>query len=69
MKNNKDELELYFMEREKNDKAFKKAWEEFKVEEETLLLKSIPGMEESIIKGHNIGIKDCIDESKVDFNN
>lgn len=32
MKNEKDELELYFEEREKNDPDFKKAWEELETE-------------------------------------
>lgn len=39
--------------------------DDWKAIEETLYLTSIPGMADSIIKGGNTDISDCLDESEV----
>ena len=41
--------------------------DEWKAIEETLYLMAIPGMAESIIKGGNEDISECLDESEVDW--
>lgn len=41
--------------------------DDWKAMEETIYLMSMPGMTESIISGGNTAVKDCLDESEVDW--